>query len=297
MSQTSVSSNTIIGTMPMYEGVTMKIKRLIYVMMSNKIQVFIERRRNFEVNRWDGEVAHSINTEGNGSIETETLEDCWQEFVHEDEYVSALMLVEKSSPTMEKMRAILGDAICKHNANIENNSICEWTEEDIQKIMNVYEGTLLFNEGEIVDDTIIHSTGIVQITTSEGSTYVIPKPVVLDTNEASVTIKSDQDSNEKVGPIVSEEHRRERKKKKKHKNKEEVQKTIVKGVPEVSFADTTPAPTEETTDVSNKVKSKKNDKTEDIGKKWGKEKASSKDIAGYMAEATKDFNHDVRAPK
>ncbi|WP_127069494.1 hypothetical protein [Veillonella sp. 3891] len=275
----------------------MKIKRLIYVMMSNKIQVFIERRRNFEVNRWDGEVAHSINTEGNGSIETETLEDCWQEFVHEDEYVSALMLVEKSSPTMEKMRAILGDAICKHNANIENNSICEWTEEDIQKIMNVYEGTLLFNEGEIVDDTIIHSTGIVQITTSEGSTYVIPKPVVLDTNEASVTIKSDQDSNEKVGPIVSEEHRRERKKKKKHKNKEEVQKTIVKGVPEVSFADTTPAPTEETTDVSNKVKSKKNDKTEDIGKKWGKEKASSKDIAGYMAEATKDFNHDVRAPK
>lgn len=283
--------------MPMYEGVTMKIKRLIYVMVSNKIQIFIERRRNFEVNRWDGEVAHSINTESNGPIETEILKDCWQEFVHEDEYVSALMLVEKSSPTMEKMRAILGDAICKHNANIENNSICEWTEEDIQKIMNVYEGALLFNEGEIVDDTIIHSTGIVQITASGASTYVIPKPVELDTNEASVTIKSDQDGNEKVGPIVSEEHRRERKKKKKHKNKEEVQKTIVKGVPEVSFADTTPAPTEETTDVSNKMKSKKNDKTEHIGKKWGKEKASSKDIAGYMAEATKDFNHDVRSPK
>ena len=281
----------------MYEGVTMKVKRLIYVMMSNKIQVFIERRRNFEVNRWDGEIAYSINTESNGSIETEILKDCWQEFVHEDEYVSALMLVEKCSSTMEKMRAILGDAICKHNANIENNSICEWTEEDIQKIMNVYDGTLLFNEGELVDDTMIHSTGIVHIRTSEGSTYVIPKPVVLDTNEASATIKSDLKTNEKVAPIVSEEHRHARKTKRKHKQKEKIQKTIVKAVPEVSFADTTATPTEEATDALNKLKSKKNDKTEHVGKKWGKEKATNKDIASYMAEATKDFNHDVRSPK
>lgn len=284
--------------MPMYEGATMKVKRLIYVMMSNKIQVFIERRRNFEVNRWDGEVAHSINTESNASIETQILKDCWQEFVHEDEYVSVLMLVEKSSSTMERIRTILADAMCKHNVNIENIKTCEWTEEDIQKIMNVYEGTLLFNEGEIVGDTIIHSMGIVQITTSEGSTYVIPKSVVLDTNEASATIKSDLKTNEKVAPIVSEEHRHARKTKKKHKQKEKIQKTIVKAVPEVSFADTTPTPTEEATDASNKLKSsKKNDKTEHVGKKWGKEKATNKDIASYMAEATKDFNHDVRSPK
>ena len=231
----------------MYEGVSMKIKRLIYVMMSNKIQVFIERRRNFEVNRWDGEVAYSINAESNGSIETEILKDCWQEFVHEDEYVSALMLVEKSSSTMERMRTILSDVMCKHNANIENHSTYEWTEEDIQNIINAYEGTLLFEEGEILDDTIIHSSGILQIIAGQGSTYVIPKVVILENKESSASIKQDSKVATTVEstPIVSEQHRNERKQKKKNKNKSKSQITKVKGVPEVSFADTTPTLKEE----------------------------------------------------
>ena len=265
----------------MYEGVTMKVKRLIYVMMSNKIQVFIERRRNFEVNRWDGEVAYSINTESNGSIETEILKDCWQEFIHEDEYVSALMLVEKSSSTMERMRTILSDAMCKHNAIIENHSTCEWTEEDIQNIINAYEGTLLFEEGEILDDTIIHSSGILQIIAGQGSTYVIPKVVVLENKESSTSIKQDSKVATTVEstPIVSEQHRNERKQKKKNKNKSKSQITKVKGVPEVSFADTTPTLKEEKIRVSDNVNPKQ------------------EDPSNYMKEDTKNFNHDVRAPK
>ena len=283
----------------MYEGVTMKVKRLIYVMMSNKIQVFIERRRNFEVNRWDGEVAYSINTESNGSIETEILKDCWQEFVHEDEYVSALMLVEKSSSTMERMRTILSDAMCKHNANIENHSTCEWTEEDIQNIINAYEGTLLFEEGEILDDTIIHSSGILQIITGQGSTYVIPKVVILENKESSTSSKQDSKVATTVEstPIVSEQHRNERKQKKKNKNTSKGQITKVKGVPEVSFADTTPAIKEEKIQVSDNVNSKQEDPFEQVGNTWSKEKASNEDISNYMKEDTKEFNHDVRAPK
>ena len=283
----------------MYEGVTMKIKRLIYVMMSNKIQVFIERRRNFEVNRWDGEVAYSINTESNGSIETEIIKDCWQEFIHEDEYVSALMLVEKSSSTMERMRTILSDAMCKHNTIIENHSTCEWTEEDIQNIINVYEGTLLFEEGEILDDTIIHSSGILQIIVGQGSTYVIPKVVVLENKESSTSIKQDSKVATTVEstPIVSEQHRNERKQKKKNKNKSKSQITKVKGVPEVSFADTTPTLKEEKIRVSDKVNPKQEDPVEQVGNTWSKEKASNEDISNYMKEDTKNFNHDVRAPK
>ncbi len=283
----------------MYEGVTMKIKRLIYVMMSNKVQVFIERRRKFEVNRWDGEVAYSINTESNGSIETEILKDCWQEFVHEDEYVSALMLVEKSSSTMERMRTILSDAMCKHNGNIENNSTCEWTEEDIQNIINAYEGTLLFEEGEILDETIIHSSGILQIIAGQGSTYVIPKVVVLENKESSTFIKQDSKVATTVEstPIVSEQHRNERKQKKKNKNKSKGQITKVKGVLEVSFADTTPTLKEEKIRVSDNVNSKQEDRVEQVGNTWSKEKASNEDISNYMKEDTKDFNHDVRSPK
>ena len=283
----------------MYEGVTMKIKRLIYVMMSNKIQVFIERRRNFEVNRWDGEVAYSINTESNGSIETEILKDCWQEFVHEDEYVSALMLVEKSSSTMERMRTILSDAMGKHNGNIENNSTCEWTEEDIQNIINAYEGTLLFEEGEILDETIIHSSGILQIIAGQGSTYVIPKVVVLENKESSTSIKQDSEVATTVEsmPVVSEQHRNERKQKKKNKSKSKSQITKVKGVPEVSFADTTPTLKEEKIRVSDNGNSKQENQVEQVGNTWSKEKASNEDISNYMKEDTKDFNHDVRSPK
>ena len=283
----------------MYEGVTMKIKRLIYVMMSNKIQVFIERRRNFEVNRWDGEVAYSINTESNGSMETEILKDCWQEFVHEDEYVSSLMLVEKSSSTMEKMRTILSDAMCKHNANIENNSTCEWTEEDIQNIINAYEDTLLFEEGEILDETIIHSSGILQIIAGQGSTYVIPKGVVPENKESSTSIKKDSKvaATVELTLIVSEQHRNERKQKKKNKNKSKSQITKVKGVPEVSFADTTPTLEEEKIQVSDNVNLKQEDPVEQVGNTWSKEKASNEDISNYMKEDTKNFNHDVRSPK
>ena len=283
----------------MYEGVTMKIKRLIYVMMSNKIQVFIERRRNFEVNRWDGEVAYSINTESNGSIETELLKDCWQEFVHEDEYVSALMLVEKSSSTMERMRTILSDTMGKHNGNIENNSTCEWTEEDIQNIINAYEGTLLFEEGEILDETIIHSSGILQIIAGQGSTYVIPKVVVLENKESSTSIKQDSEVATTVEstPVVSEQHRNERKQKKKNKSKSKSQITKVKGVSEVSFADTTPTLKEEKIRVSDNGNSKQEDQVEQVGNTWSKEKASNEDISNYMKEDTKDFNHDVRSPK
>ena len=277
----------------------MKVKRLIYVMMSNKIQVFIERRRNFEVNRWDGEVAYSINAESNGSIETEILKDCWQEFVHEDEYVSSLMLVEKSSSTMEKMRTILSDAMCKHNGNIENNSTCEWTEEDIQNIINAYEDTLLFEEGEILDETIIHSSGILQIIAGQGSTYVIPKVVILENKESSASIKQDSKVATTVEstPIVSEQHRNERKQKKKNKNKSKSQITKVKGVPEVSFADTTPTLKEEKIQVSDNVNSKHEGLPEPGGNTGSKEKASNEDISNYMKEDTKNFNHDVRAPK
>lgn len=283
----------------MYEGVTMKVKRLIYVMMSNKIQVFIERRRNLEVNRWDGEVAYSINTESNDFIETEILKDCWQEFVHEDEYVSALMLVEKSSSTMERMRTILSDVMCKHNANIENHSTCEWTEEDIQNIINAYEGTLLFEEGEILDETIIHSSGILQIIAGQGSTYVIPKVVVLENKESSTSSKQDLKVATTVvsTPIVSEQHRNERKQKKKNKNTSKGQITKVKGVPEVSFADTTPILKEEKIQVSGNVNSKQEDPVEQVGNTGSKEKASNEDISNYMKEDTKNFNHDVRAPK
>ena len=268
-------------------------------MMSNKIQVFIERRRNFEVNRWDGEVAYSINAESNGSIETEILKDCWQEFVHEDEYVSSLMLVEKSSSTMERMRTILSDAMCKHNGNIENNSTCEWTEEDIQNIINAYEDTLLFEEGEILDETIIHSSGILQIIAGQGSTYVIPKVVILENKESSASIKQDSKVATTVEstPIVSEQHRNERKQKKKNKNKSKSQITKVKGVPEVSFADTTPTLKEEKIQVSDNVNSKHEGLPEPGGNTGSKEKASNEDISNYMKEDTKNFNHDVRAPK
>ncbi len=283
----------------MYEGVTMKIKRLIYVMMSNKVQVFIERRRKFEVNRWDGEVEYSINVDAKESLGVDILRNCWEEFIHQDEYASVLLLTEKSSPTMDNIRTILEDSVSNHNANLESDAICEWTEEDIQTIINAYEGTLLFEEGEILDDTIIHSSGILQIIAGQGSTYVIPKVVVLENKESSTSIKQDSEVATAVEstPIVSEQHRNERKQKKKNKNTSKSQVAKVKGVPEVSFADTTPILKEEKIRVSDNVNSKQEDLVEQVGTTRSKEKASNEDISNYMKEDTKDFNHDVRSPK
>lgn len=71
----------------------------------------------------------------------------------------------------------------------------------------------------------------------------------------------------------------------------------VKGVPEVSFADTTPTLKEDKIRSSDNVNSKQEDPVEQVGKTWSKEKASNEDISNYMKEDTKNFNHDVRAPK
>lgn len=278
----------------------MKIKKLLWCIHHHQLQLFYYRRGHLEIKKWDGDVMFTfdISKENNRTVlvdsELEYFKDhCWNKIgISSDEYISSIILVDRSFAFDAEVAEAIAKMIQSHNGS----KVVD--EGDIQTVLNAREDELLIDDPEIAETTITHATGTMDIVASEGTKYIVLEPVVIepiiteeteDTNvsESEVAVK------EIPTPVASQEEAPLPPVINKPK------KTRPKGVPQVCFPDTTPK-SEKKKQVTTITEAEVNDELEEsqsLLNPLGKNFANNQDLSKFIRKRTEGYNHGVKEPE
>ena len=289
------------------KGIQMKIKKLLWCIHHHQLQLFYYRRGHLEIKKWDGDVMFTfdVSKENNRTVlvdsELEYFKDhCWNKIgISSDEYISAIILVDRSFAFDAEVAEAIVKIIQSHNGSkVVDEGECIWEEEDIQTILNAREDELLIDDPEIAETTITHATGTMDIVASEGTKYIVLEPVVIepiiieeidDTNVSEIEIAV----KEIPSPVASQEEATLPPVINKPK------KTRTKGVPQVCFPDTTPK-SDKKKQVTTITEAEVNDELEEsqsLLNPLGKNFANNQDLSKFIRKRTEGYNHGVKEPE
>ena len=289
------------------KGIQMKIKKLLWCIHHHQLQLFYYRRGHLEIKKWDGDVMFTFDKskENNRTVlvdsELEHFKDhCWNKIgISSDEYISSIILVDRSFAFDAEVAEAIAKMIQSHNGStVVDEGECIWEEEDIQTILNAREDELLIDDPEIAETTITHATGTMDIVASEGTKYIMLEPVVIEpiiieeTEDTNVS-ESEVASKDIPAPVASQEDTPLPPVINKPK------KTRTKGVPQVCFPDTTPK-SEKKKQVTTITEAEVNDELEEsqsLLNPLGKHFANNQELSKFFRKQTEGYNHGVKEPE
>lgn len=289
------------------KGIQMKIKKLLWCIHHHQLQLFYYRRGHLEIKKWDGDVMFTfdISKENNRTVLVDSelehfKEYCWNKIgVSSDEYISSIILVDRSFAFDAEVADAISKMIQSHNGStVVDEEECIWEEEDIQTILNAREDELLIDDPEIAETTITHATGTMDILASQGTKYIVLEPVVLepiiteDTEDANVSESEETQQDVQAFPTVQEETPLP-------PVINKPKKTRPKGVPQVCFPDTTPK-SEKKKQVTTITEAEVNDELEEsqsLLNPLGKNFANNQDLSKFIRKRTEGYNHGVKEPE
>lgn len=175
---------------------------MIWLIEDGMVQLYAEQRRQWQLQRYEGNAYLHIDNSDLDALPAETVaelkKEYWQDMQSScglaDTYIEALFIYDKSNPLMADVCGTLYDWVKEHNQNVASfDSTHEWPAGDLASMLDDCEGTLVIQEASLDDWVVNHRGGELSITTSQGTTYVVPeKPKVeLTKVESNEAISSD----------------------------------------------------------------------------------------------------------
>lgn len=265
----------------------MSSKCIIWVFDDNKIQLYVELRKQWSIQKYNGNIFYSVESMNSSAEDVKGLQE---EFIvpyiekisksvgiQSDTYINALFIYDTSNEVMHNAFKVINTWIDEHNKSLSIVNH-EWSCKELKSIIQKIGPESILMGAVVGAQGITHGGVNFCVTTSEGSSYVIA-PIDYKTGPLISSTDEDKKDEQVISrPIVS--------------IKSNNSKSVYFAKPS-SVSKNNKEPKQSKHRLSNNITQIKAGDVDNISK----QKITDEELKQILEEQTKDYNYTVREPK